>query len=131
MSTTFATFKKIDGSDRFELKYMVTSPYETESLTEDTMVRDITKFIPNNSFLVNFIDEEWGQLLSFGTDNSVTIHPKITLVEYVNNQDLDPQDGINKIVVTCYGEKKDISNYSLVGSYFKNLYPNGYTAGGY
>lgn len=131
MTTTFAFFKRIDGSDRYQLTQMVTSPYETESLTEDLMVRDITDFIQNHPFLAEFIQTDYTQLLSFGADNSVAIHPNISLVEYVNNQDTDPDNGINKVVVTCNGQSTDILTQSSTGEYFRNLYPNGYTSGGY
>ena len=130
MTTTFAFFNKIDGSDRFELNQMVTSPYETESSTEDTMVRDITDFIQNNSFFADLIQTEYSSLLSFGTDNSIALHPNITSVEYVNNQEYDPDNGINKIVITCGERILDILTNSETGAYFKEQFPEGYSEGG-
>lgn len=127
MTTTFAFFNKIDGSDRFELTQMVTSPYETESLTENTMVRDVQAFIQNNPSSGTILQTEYVALLSFGTDNSIATHPNITLVEYENNQESDPDNGINKIVITCDNQIQEIPVNSDAGSYFKNLYPNGYS----
>lgn len=129
--SAFAKFRKIENSDRFKMVCVISSPYETESLTEDTMCRKLSSFLENSSILSIFRDQELEQLLSFGTDNSVTLHPSITLVEYQNNQDDDPINGLNKIKVTCDGKVLEMLSSSSTGSYFKNLYPNGYTAGGY
>ena len=127
---TFAFFNKIDGSDRFELTQMVTSPYETESLTEDTMVRDITDFIQNNSLFAQLIQTDYSSLLSFGTDNSIAVHPNITSVEYVNNQDYDPDEGINKIVIKRDGLRLDVLTESETGAYFREQFPENYFEGG-
>ena len=128
MSTTLGFFNRINGSDRYELNQIVTSPYETASLNAETMVRDITDFIQNNSFLIDFIESDYLMLLSFGTDNSVTTHPSISSVAYVNNQDADPDNGINKVVITCDEEVKEMPVTTDIGAYFKSLYPNGYTS---
>jgi hypothetical protein len=131
MTTTFAFFKKIDGSDRYELTQIVSSPYETESLTEDRMVRDWSKFLDNHSFLSEILESENTFAFSFGTDNSVELHPYVSRIEYENNMDADPDYGINKVIITCNGRKHDINDYSNTAQYFKNLYPSGYTAGDY
>ena len=129
MTTAFGFFKKIDGSDRYTLNQIVTSPYETERMEGDLMVRDISKF-DFSIFNVLSLVEEGGisKLFSFGEDNSVQLRTDISSVVLIEEQTSDPVNGINKIEITIDNAVYTTPYTSDIGTYLRSEFPNGYTA---
>ena len=128
MSTTFGVFARIEGSDRYALQSTINSPYETESLDDQTMVRDITSFNADIIDVETILEENIvsANMLSFGADGSVALHPDITSVEIVEGMVADPVDGMNEVIVTI-GDKTYSSSFtSTVGSYLRAAHPTGY-----
>lgn len=130
MAITFGVFNKIEGSDRYALTQLITSPYETESLTDEVMVKDITSFDKDIIDVETVSEENIAStvMLSFGTDDSVALHPDIDVVEIVQGQLYDSADGINEVKVTIDDQIYSTRFTSTLGTYLRTTYPTGYTA---
>ena len=128
MSTTYGYFKKIDGSNRFYLKNLITSKYETEALDSDSMMRDITSFDQSTFNVETLLERNLTSLVSFGTDNTIALHPDIQSIEYVDNQTADPVNGVNEVQIVLDNLTYSAPPSSDFGVYLITQYPTGYTA---
>lgn len=128
MTITFGVFYKIEGSDRYALTQLITSPYETESTTDEVMVKDISFFEKGviDTEEIAGLDIALTALLSFGVDGSVALHPDITSVEIIEGMVADPADGKNEVVITMADNSYSTSFSSVLGSYLRTAYPTGY-----
>lgn len=130
MSNTFGFFEDRGAGTGFKLTQIVTSPYESEYTTGSAMVRRLDQFNFGNlpfNFNDGIVESGVVNLLDFKTDNTVGFRFDLSTVELLWED--DEADGRREVIVTAPDFSKSFSWFSVIGTYLRSLYPQGYSAG--